>query len=111
MSRLRTGIASGGTLGGGGGGGSGCGGASEVGLTTPRGVRVSVPKDSEPEISLSLRYEGPLRAPIAKGERVAELLVTVTGMPSYRVPLVAREEVLEATVIQRVFNAFRSWLA
>ena len=86
------------------------GGASEVGLTTPRGIRVSVPKGREPQISLSVRYEGPLRAPIAKGEHVAELLVTVTGMPSYRVPLVAREEVLEATVIQRVFNAFRSWL-
>ena len=86
------------------------GGASQVGLVAPGGVRISIPKGSEPHVSLSLRYEGPLQAPVAKGEEVAELVISIAGMPENRVPLVAGEEVLEATLVQRVFNAFRSWV-
>lgn len=87
------------------------GGAGEVGLTAAGPVRISVPKGTDPEVSLALRYEGPLQAPIAKGEEVAELIVSIEGMPDHRVPLVASEEVLEATMLQRVFNAMRSWVA
>jgi D-alanyl-D-alanine carboxypeptidase (penicillin-binding protein 5/6) len=86
------------------------GGASQVGLVAPGGVRISIPKGSEPYVSLSLRYEGPLQAPVAKGEEVAELVISIAGMPESRVPLIAGEEVLEATLVQRVFNAFRSWV-
>nr|WP_234002286.1 D-alanyl-D-alanine carboxypeptidase family protein [Erythrobacter sp. AP23] len=86
------------------------GGAPEVGLEAPSGVRISIPKGTNPEVALSLRYEGPLRAPIAQGEQVAELVVAIAGMPEHRVPLVASEEVLDATMLQRVFNAFRSWI-
>lgn len=86
------------------------GGASRVGLTAQGPVRIWTPKGQTPEVKLTLRYEGPLQAPIAKGEEVAELVVSIEGMPEYRVPLVANEEVLEATVLQRVFNALRSWV-
>ena len=86
------------------------GGAAQVGLAARGPIRISVPKGRSPTVSLTLRYEGPLQAPIAKGEEVAELMVTIDGMPEHRVPLVAREEVLEATPVQRVFNALRSWV-
>ena len=85
------------------------GGVSEVRLIAPRGVRISIPRGSNPDVSLSLRYEGPLQAPVAKGEEVAELVVSIAGMPQHRVPLVAGEEVIEATALQRVFNAFKGW--
>ncbi|HBM04280.1 MAG TPA: D-alanyl-D-alanine carboxypeptidase, partial [Erythrobacter sp.] len=65
---------------------------------------------SDPEISLTISYEGPLQAPVAKGEEVAELVVSIAGMPEHRVPLVAAEEVSEASIVRRVFNAFQSWL-
>lgn len=86
------------------------GGASQVGLVAQGPVRIWTPKGQTPEVSLTLRYEGPLQAPIAKGEEVAELVVSIAGMPEHRVPLVASEEVLEATALQRVFNAFRGWV-
>lgn len=86
------------------------GGVSKVGLAARGPVRISVPKGLDPRVTLTLRYEGPLQAPIAKGEQVAELIVEINGMPEHRVPLVAREEVLEATALQRVFNALRSWV-
>ncbi len=86
------------------------GGAAHVGLKAQGPVRISIPRGQDPEVSLSLRYEGPLQAPIAEGEEVAELVVSIAGMPEQRVPLVANEEVLEATTVQRVFNAFRAWV-
>ncbi len=87
------------------------GGASQVWLKAQRPVSVDVPAASRPDISLSIRYEGPLQAPIVKGEKVAELVVDVEGMAEHRVPLHAASDVPEATVLQRVFNGFRSWFA
>jgi D-alanyl-D-alanine carboxypeptidase (penicillin-binding protein 5/6) len=47
---------------------------------------------------------------VAQGEEVAELVVTIDGMPEHRIPLRAAEEVTEAGVFDRVVNAFRSWV-
>ncbi|QYJ08549.1 D-alanyl-D-alanine carboxypeptidase [Qipengyuania flava] len=85
---------------------------ARVALVAPRPVSIAIPAgDAQPEISLALRYEGPLRAPVAQGEEVAELVVTIEGMPEHRVPLRAAEAVGEAGVLQRVANAFRSWVS
>ncbi|QPD00025.1 D-alanyl-D-alanine carboxypeptidase family protein [Qipengyuania soli] len=86
------------------------GGAPLVNLVTDGPFYVDVLKGTNPAISYTLRYEGPLQAPIAKGEEVAEMVVTIDGMPQYRVPLKAREAVVEANLLQRVFNGMRSWI-
>ncbi|WP_306096442.1 D-alanyl-D-alanine carboxypeptidase family protein [Qipengyuania flava] len=87
------------------------GGADAVGLVARGPLRIAVPRGENPDIAFALSYEGPLQAPIAKGEEVAELVVSIAGMPEHRVPLYASEEVLEATLVQRVFNALGSWVA
>lgn len=86
------------------------GGAPEVWLEARRPVNVDILAGTDPSVSLSVRYEGPLQAPIVKGEKVAELVVEVEGMTEYRVPLLASSDVPQATILQRVFNGFRSWL-
>ena len=45
---------------------------------------------------LKIRYNGPIQAPIAKGQQVAELVVTMPDGTVQRTPLVAAEEVEEA---------------
>lgn len=87
------------------------GGVPAIGLVASGPVMVALSKGTQRrDIALSIRYEGPLQAPIAKGEEVAELIVEIDGMPDHRVPLLAKEDVLEATYVQRVFNAFRGWV-
>ena len=87
------------------------GASGTVGLAMAGGpLRIWVPKGTAPSVALDLRYEGPLQAPIRKGEEVAELVITITGMPDVRVPLVAQEAVDKATPVQRVVNALRGWL-
>lgn len=86
------------------------GSVSEIGLIAPRGVFVDLPKGKQPDVKLTLRYEGPLKAPIAKGEEVAFLHVAIDGMPDFEVPLQAAEAVETANFAERALNGLRSWL-
>lgn len=79
------------------------GGASrEVPLVAPRGLSITAPNGSQPNYTLSVRYKGPLKAPIAKGETVASLLVRVPGEPVNVLPLVAGESVGKGGILERL---------
>lgn len=86
------------------------GGLRSVGLVSPRPVRLAVPHGRTPRISMKLRYDGPLKAPIVKGERVAQLLVYLDGAQVSTLPLVAERSVASATQLQRVFNGIAGWM-
>lgn len=66
---------------------------SSVGLTTVDDIRTLVPVLGGNEINGEVVYTGPVRAPIAKGDQVAELLFAPEGLPQMRVPLVATDDV------------------
>jgi D-alanyl-D-alanine carboxypeptidase (penicillin-binding protein 5/6) len=55
-------------------------------------------------VSLLVRYRGPIKAPIAKGQQVAFLQVSVAGQQPHEVPLVAAEAVPRANALQRLRN-------
>ena len=55
---------------------------------------------------LTIHYDGPLRAPIAKGEAVATLEIAVPGMEKATLPLYASQEVKEAGMFGRIANGF-----
>ena len=75
-------------------------------LKTAGEVLASVPPDSTAAVSLSVRYRGPVEAPIAKGQSVAFLHVTIPGQAPHDVPLVAAEAVPKANAFQRLVNGF-----
>ncbi len=81
------------------------GGASgSVPLRTAGEVLASVPRGGGFDVSLSVRYRGPLEAPIAAGQEVATLRVRISGQQPHDVPLVAAEAVGEANQFQRLLN-------
>ena len=49
-------------------------------------------------------YEGPLTAPIAQGQHVANLVVEAGGMPPQVTPLVAENAVGEAGFFRRIWT-------
>ena len=53
--------------------------------------------------SMKIRYDGPLVAPIAKGQDVAELVITTGDTPPQIVPLVAGEDVGKAGFFGRIW--------
>lgn len=86
------------------------GSVSDLELKAEGPITASYLTGTTPRITSRVRYEGPLQAPIRKGERVGEMIVDVEGMPEYRVPLVAGSDVFKATAVQRVFNGLAGWL-
>ena len=80
------------------------GSARYVELRAPRPVGYGLPLGQTGSVQLTIRYQGPLRAPIEAGEPVAELEIAVDGLEPSRVPLLAAEAVPEANALQRLVN-------
>jgi serine-type D-Ala-D-Ala carboxypeptidase (penicillin-binding protein 5/6) len=80
------------------------GSTSSVDLVTPAAVAVTLPTDAaNVRYTLTTRFEGPIKAPIAKGQQVGELVVRVPGMAPQVTPLIAAEAVQEAGFFRRAY--------
>jgi D-alanyl-D-alanine carboxypeptidase (penicillin-binding protein 5/6) len=86
------------------------GDASEVGLVAPRNLAVTVPAGLASERQVRIVYEGPIRAPIAEGQHIADLVIETPDMPIQRLPLVAEEAVGERGFFGRVWAGLKSLL-
>lgn len=86
------------------------GNASTVGLMAPKDLFVTLPKGSNPEISSVVRYVGPIKAPIAKGQEIAQLVVKTSETGEQIVPLIAMEAVGEAGFFDRVWVGLKTLL-
>ncbi len=85
------------------------GGSATVGLIAPRAVAVSVPTGSQPQFAAKIVYNGPVKAPIAKGQHIADLVVTSPGMVPASTPLVAEEAIGEAGFFGRAWAGLMSF--
>ncbi|MGB3806097.1 MAG: D-alanyl-D-alanine carboxypeptidase family protein [Erythrobacter sp.] len=85
------------------------GAARSVGLRTRDAVVVNVPSGHAGEIVASISYDGPLRAPIEEGARIATLRVEVPGLDDATIPLYAADAVEEAGFFARIRNGFFGW--
>lgn len=85
------------------------GSSSEVPLVAPRNLAVTVPAGlASGATSMKIRYQGPLTAPIAKGQEVAQLVITTGDTPPQIVPLVAGEDVGRAGFLGRIWLGIKS---
>ena len=84
------------------------GSADTVGLMGPIDLKVTVPRGFGGQRVVKVVYDGPIKAPIKRGAPIATLVVSVPGMPSTRIPLVAAENVDEAGFFGRIGSAFRT---
>jgi D-alanyl-D-alanine carboxypeptidase (penicillin-binding protein 5/6) len=84
------------------------GSESEVPLVAPRNLAVTIPAGlASGATSMKIRYQGPLAAPIAKGQQVAELVITTGDTPPQVVPLVAGEAVGKAGFFGRAWAGLK----
>jgi len=73
-------------------------------------VVVSVPAGSAAKIKTTIARPDPLVAPFAKGQAVATLKVSLADQPLAEFPLMALEEVPQAGVLGRAWDAIRLWI-
>ncbi len=76
-----------------------------VGLVAPEDYSVLLPASAGSEIEAEVVYNGPLRAPIAKGDQVAELVFTPEGLSETRLPLVADRDIGPGGFMSRITTA------
>ncbi|MBS0477925.1 MAG: D-alanyl-D-alanine carboxypeptidase [Proteobacteria bacterium] len=79
------------------------GSSSTVGLVAADNLAVTVPSGSNPAMTASVVYDGPLKAPIKAGDHVADLIVKTPGMSDQRFPLVAANDVGQAGFFGRAW--------
>ena len=69
------------------------GAAPDVPLTVASDVTVTLPRSARRKLTALVRFEGPLPAPVRKGDAVATLHVEADGIPAMDIPLVAAADV------------------
>ena len=80
----------------------------EVDLVAPRNLAVTIPAGlANTQTKLKIRYPGPVKAPVAKGQHVADLVVLTGDTPPQVVPLVAGEAIGEAGFFGRIWLGFK----
>jgi len=84
------------------------GDSSSVSLIADKDIFATLPKGSDGEMAMKVTYDGPIKAPIAKGQPVATLVVTIADAGQQSVPLVAGEDIGEAGFFNRVWAGFKS---
>ena len=84
---------------------------SSVGLVAQRPIAVTYPAGLGQNVRAKIVYTGPVRAPIAQGQHIADLVVeTGDGTPPQVMPLVAESEVGEAGFFGRIWYGLKSLL-
>ncbi len=76
-----------------------------VGLVAPEDLSVLMPALAGQQVEAEVVYTGPVEAPIAQGDPLAELVFTPEGLPEVRLPLVADRDVASGGFLSRMTTA------
>ena len=87
------------------------GDSATVGLVAPRALTVTMPAGTNSPLTAQVVYTGPIKAPIAKGQHVADLVIASPDTGEQRMPLVAEKDVAEAGFFGRVWASLTSLFA
>ncbi len=80
----------------------------QVDLVTPRNLVATLPASANGEVKARIMYKGPIKAPIAQGQEIAQLVVDAGDGTTQSLPLVAKEAVSEAGFFGRLWIGFLS---
>ncbi|MEL6609145.1 MAG: D-alanyl-D-alanine carboxypeptidase family protein, partial [Pseudomonadota bacterium] len=82
------------------------GDAQSVALAPAEDIRLLVPTIGATDYTANVVYTGPVSAPIAQGDAVAELVIESPLFPEIRTPLVAMQDVERGGFVPRLRTAF-----
>lgn len=84
------------------------GNAAHIVAVAPHALAATLPKGDKETYRLALRYSGPIKAPIKRGQRIAELVVRFADGQEQHMPLVAANDVRAAGYFGRAYNGLKS---
>ncbi len=81
--------------------------ADTVSLVVDQDLTVTLPAAADKNVKFTLKYNGPIAAPIAKGAHVADLVIQVAGGEPLSLPLQAGEDVAALSGVSRMMAALK----
>ncbi|MBN8432309.1 D-alanyl-D-alanine carboxypeptidase [Microbulbifer salipaludis] len=84
--------------------------ADAVGVAVKNDVFVTIPRGGEESIKADLIIDGELKAPLAKGQQVGKVVVTLDGQTVADVPAVVAEDVEEAGFFKRLWDSIKRFV-
>lgn len=78
-----------------------------VQLIIKNDLKLTLHKKSRREMKVAVNYQGPIPAPVKKGDMLATLTVSAPGEKTIEVPLVAANDVEQLGLIGRLIAAFK----
>ena len=84
------------------------GAAETVPLQSPTDIVITAPRQGLADMKMTVAYDGPVPAPIAKGAKIGSLTVTAPGIPPVSYPLEAGADVAELGFFGRAMAALGS---
>jgi D-alanyl-D-alanine carboxypeptidase (penicillin-binding protein 5/6) len=79
----------------------------QIGLVASQDVTMLIPALVQGDIPAQMSFRSPLRAPIAEGEKLGELLINVEDMPEVRIDLLANRAVAKGGFLPHIRTAAR----
>lgn len=81
------------------------GAAPRVGLVAGKDLRLLIPAGASDGVAADVVYTGPIKAPIAKGTKLADLVIHLPDMPDQHVDLLAGADIGPAGFMDRMLVA------
>lgn len=75
-----------------------------VQLVAAKDVNLSLPRSARNDLNVSIVYNQPIEAPVAKGAEIGKAVITAPGIQKMEVPLVAGADVEQLGFFQRAFK-------
>jgi serine-type D-Ala-D-Ala carboxypeptidase (penicillin-binding protein 5/6) len=82
------------------------GAKTTVGLVLPADLSLLLPSLAQDKLKAEVKFTGPIEAPIAEGQKLAEMTVEVPGMAPAVVPLVADQAIAKGGFTTKLRTAF-----
>ncbi len=77
----------------------------KVGLVPAEDIEMLVPVLASGKVNAEVVYQTPIEAPVAKGDKLGEMIISLEGLPETTVPLVADRDVAAGGFLSRVTTA------
>lgn len=84
--------------------------ATQVPLVADQDVTVTLPAGNTPDVKFTLRYNGPLQAPVVKGSHVADLVISMPSGEPTIIPLQAAADVEKVIGFSRLRAVLKHYL-
>ena len=73
-------------------------------LSVANNLQITIPRGRFEEINASAKLPNSVTAPLAKGDKIGEMVLTLEDVEIARVPLIAKEDLPESSVFGRLID-------